>query len=92
MLAVPPRRHRYVDLGAFKPVIRAYALGYASSTVPRLVGFLRMLRRKDKMTQEKIDLVRELYTSLNTTFLSIPQDMLELVCYAQVPIRLQSTF
>lgn len=43
------------DVTLVKPLIQAYALGYLSSTGPRLVGFLRTIRRKDKTTQEKFD-------------------------------------
>src|SRR5271155_1864638 len=39
-------------------IIRAYALGYLSSTGPRLLGALRFLRRKDKTTEEKLNLVK----------------------------------
>jgi hypothetical protein len=43
------------NIALIKPVIQAYALGYLSSTGPRLIGFLRTIRRNDKTTQEKID-------------------------------------
>ena len=46
-----------INLKIFKPVLRAYALGYASSTIPRLFGWLRALRRRDRTVQEKLDLV-----------------------------------
>jgi hypothetical protein len=46
-----------LDLNMLKPVLRAYALGYASSTIPRLLGLLRTLRRQDRTIQEKLDLV-----------------------------------
>jgi hypothetical protein len=46
-----------LDLRMMKPVLRAYALGYASSTIPRLLGLLRSLRRKDKTVPETLDLV-----------------------------------
>lgn len=56
-----------VDLEMFKPVLRAYALGYASSTIPRLMGLLRTLRRKNKTTQEKLDLVCEIPSLVNSS-------------------------
>ena len=43
------------NLALAKPIIRAYALGYFSSTAPRLVGFLQTIRRKDKTNEEKLD-------------------------------------
>lgn len=46
-----------LDLNMLKPILRAYALGYASSTIPRLLGLLRTLRRQDRTIQEKLDLV-----------------------------------
>jgi hypothetical protein len=46
-----------LDPNMLKPVLRAYALGYASSTIPRLLGLLRTLRRQDRTIQEKLDLV-----------------------------------
>jgi hypothetical protein len=51
------RGGRMLDLNMLKPVLRAYALGYASSTIPRLLGLLRTLRRQDRTIQEKLDLV-----------------------------------
>ena len=53
-----------IDVALVKPVVQAYALGYLSSTGPRLLGFLRTIRRKDKTTQEKVDY---LYTILKTS-------------------------
>ena len=38
-------------------IVKAYALGYASSVVPRLLGYLRHLRRKDRTVKEKLNLV-----------------------------------
>lgn len=56
-----------VNIASVKPVVQAYALGYLSSTGPRLVGFLRTIRRKDKTTEEKIDyLLTILKTSTET--------------------------
>jgi len=51
------RGGRMLELNLLKPVLRAYALGYASSTIPRLLGLLRTLRRQDRTIQEKLDLV-----------------------------------
>ena len=51
------REDTLIDLEIFKPVLRAYALGYASSIIPRLLGWVRLLRRKDKTVQEKLDVV-----------------------------------
>jgi hypothetical protein len=51
------RGARLLELKMMKPVLRAYALGYASSTIPRLLGLLRSLRRKDKPAQETLDVV-----------------------------------
>lgn len=51
------RGGRMLDLNMLKPILRAYALGYASSTIPRLFGLLRTLRRQDRTIQEKLDLV-----------------------------------
>jgi len=51
------RGGRVFDLNMLKPILRAYALGYASSTIPRLLGLLRTLRRQDRTIQEKLDLV-----------------------------------
>lgn len=45
------------NFNSLKPPLRAYALGYASATGPRLLGFLRTLRRKDLTVQEKLDLL-----------------------------------
>jgi hypothetical protein len=70
------------DLKMMNPVLRAYALGYASSTIPRLLGLLRVLRRKDRTTQEKLDLVRRtsvrLFCPLQLPTVSRPQ------CHPQV--------
>src|SRR3954471_12978422 len=51
------RDGRMLDLNMLRPILRAYALGYASSTIPRLLGLLRTLRRQDRTIQEKLDLV-----------------------------------
>ena len=55
---------RSIDLRLLKPVLRAYALGYTSSVVPRLFGLLRSFRRTDKTIEEKLDL---LYHVLRTS-------------------------
>lgn len=64
----PPRlAGAHIDIAPVKPIIQAYALGYLSSTGPRLIGFLRTIKRKDKTTQEKIDyLCTILKTSTDT--------------------------
>ncbi|KAK4947561.1 hypothetical protein LTR10_013506 [Elasticomyces elasticus] len=54
----------HVDFSALKPLLRAYALGYVTSTGPRLFSFLRSLRRQKLSTQEKLDV---LYTILKTS-------------------------
>jgi hypothetical protein len=59
---------RTFDSKMMQPVLRAYALGYASSTIPRLLGLLRSMRRKDKTTQEKLDLVCFASDPLLSTF------------------------
>jgi hypothetical protein len=62
------------DLNMLKPILRAYALGYASSTIPRLLGLLRTLRRQDRTIQEKLDLVSHASALLlsNLNFRSSP--------------------
>ena len=40
-----------------KPILRAYALGYAASVGPRLFGFLRIVRRRDLSLNEKLHLL-----------------------------------
>ncbi|KAK5045989.1 hypothetical protein LTR84_008775 [Exophiala bonariae] len=44
-------------LNSLKPPLRAYALGYASATGPRLLGVLRALRRNDLTAHEKLNLL-----------------------------------
>ena len=44
-------------LSLVKPVVQAYALGYVSAVVPRLRGYLRTLRRKDRTVEEKLEQV-----------------------------------
>jgi hypothetical protein len=62
-----------LDLNMLKPILRAYALGYASSTIPRLFGLLRTLRRQDRTIQEKLDLVSHVSPLLgNLNFQSSP--------------------
>ena len=53
-----------INLALVKPITQAYALGYFSSTAPRLIGFLRTMRRKDKTDKEKFD---HLCTILSTS-------------------------
>ncbi|KIX05414.1 uncharacterized protein Z518_06286 [Rhinocladiella mackenziei CBS 650.93] len=55
---------RRVDITAFRPLLRAYTLGYLTTTGPRLFGFLRSRRRQDVTVQEKLNL---LYTILKTS-------------------------
>ena len=52
------------DWRLFEPVLKAYSLGWASTTIPRLFGLLGLLRRKDLSVQDKIDL---LYRILKTS-------------------------
>jgi hypothetical protein len=68
------RGGRTLDLNMLKPILRAYALGYASSTIPRLFGLLRTLRRQDRTIQEKLDLVSYVSALLlnNLNFQSSP--------------------
>jgi hypothetical protein len=61
------RGGRMLDLNPLKPILRAYALGYASSTIPRLLGLLRTLRRQDRTIQEKLDLVSPAWLSLSSS-------------------------
>jgi len=56
-VVIPEGGAPLLHLSMMTPVLRAYALGYASSTIPRLVGLLRRLRRKDKTVPETLDLV-----------------------------------
>lgn len=42
---------------SIKPVLRAYALSYAASTGPRLISFLRVLRRRDLSKSHKLHLL-----------------------------------
>lgn len=53
-----------LNVDSLKPPLRAYALGYASVTGPRLLGFLRTMRYKDLTAQEKL---RILFTILKTS-------------------------
>ncbi|KAJ9209112.1 hypothetical protein DTO021D3_346 [Paecilomyces variotii] len=40
-------REKTVDLRILKPIVRAYALSYLSSTVPRIVSWVRLVRKED---------------------------------------------
>lgn len=51
-------------LDALSPIAKAYALGYAASTGPRLFGFLRVVIKKNISLEAKI---RLLYTILKTS-------------------------
>ncbi|EXJ83138.1 hypothetical protein A1O1_06757 [Capronia coronata CBS 617.96] len=55
---------RRVDITPLKPVLRAYTLAYLSVTGPRLLDFLRTLRKQKLSAQEKLGL---LYSILNTS-------------------------
>lgn len=57
-----PRRSRVVSLErsippVLRPLVRAYVLGYASSTVPRLLALLlaHLTRRRKSQSQKKQD-------------------------------------
>lgn len=43
---------RPVDISSLKPVLRAYALGYVTVTSPRLLDFVRTLRKRDLSAQQ----------------------------------------
>ncbi|KAF7503313.1 hypothetical protein GJ744_003994 [Endocarpon pusillum] len=58
MSTCPQRRaHRKIHLSHFKPIIRAYALGYLSVTGPKLFALLRVLTRKDTSIEAKARLL-----------------------------------
>lgn len=46
-----------LSVNVLKPPLRAYTLGYISVTGPRLLGFLRAIRRKDLTVQEKLSIL-----------------------------------
>ncbi|KAJ5933204.1 hypothetical protein N7516_007693 [Penicillium verrucosum] len=48
------RRHGRDNVRVFKPLLRAYALGYLSSVTPKLVSYVRRLRNKDWTAQQKL--------------------------------------
>ncbi|KGO49010.1 hypothetical protein PEX1_079110 [Penicillium expansum] len=48
------RHHGRDNVRVFKPLLRAYALGYLSSVTPKLVSYVRQLRNKDWTTQQKL--------------------------------------
>jgi hypothetical protein len=48
------------DARLLKPVIRAYALGYLMVTAPRLLGFLKTIRRKYITIDEKVKILRSI--------------------------------
>ena len=80
-----------IHVALIKPVLQAYALGYLSSTGPRLVGFLRTIRRKDKTVQEKIDyLLTILKTSTETN--RFPTSCAVIVAGATLVPRLITAF
>ncbi|EEP81531.1 predicted protein [Uncinocarpus reesii 1704] len=51
---MPRRRMKICDSRVLKPTLRAFALGYLTTTGPRIISFLRILRRKDLSTETKI--------------------------------------
>ncbi|EHY53400.1 hypothetical protein HRR83_003607 [Exophiala dermatitidis] len=46
-----------VDITSLKPIVRAYALGYVTVTGPRLLDFLRTLRKQDRSAPANVALV-----------------------------------
>ncbi|KMP05395.1 hypothetical protein CIRG_05076 [Coccidioides immitis RMSCC 2394] len=48
------RRIKNLDSRVLKPTLRAYALGYLTTTGPRVVSFIRILRRKDLSNEVKV--------------------------------------
>ncbi|EAW14082.1 uncharacterized protein ACLA_071150 [Aspergillus clavatus NRRL 1] len=48
-----------------QPILRAYAIGYLSSTTPRVVSYLRRLKAKDLSNKQKIE---ELSRTLTSAF------------------------
>ncbi|KAJ5780161.1 hypothetical protein N7457_005321 [Penicillium paradoxum] len=47
-------RHGRDDVRIFKPLLRAYALGYLSSVTPKLVAYVRRLGNKHWTTRQKL--------------------------------------
>ncbi|KAJ5123885.1 uncharacterized protein N7515_007710 [Penicillium bovifimosum] len=56
------RRHGTDNVRVFKPLLRAYALGYLSSVTPKLVSYVRRLRNKDWTTQQKLQELAKVLT------------------------------
>ncbi|OAL20308.1 hypothetical protein AYO22_09020 [Fonsecaea multimorphosa] len=53
-------RETRAHLRTFKPLLRAYALGYLSVTAPRLFGFLSTLRRSHLPSREILSILRKI--------------------------------
>ncbi|KAJ5519433.1 hypothetical protein N7453_001855 [Penicillium expansum] len=56
------RHHGRDNVRVFKPLLRAYALGYLSSVTPKLVSYVRQLRNKDWTTQQKLQELAKVLT------------------------------
>ncbi|KAF3015492.1 hypothetical protein E8E15_005699 [Penicillium rubens] len=56
------RRHGRDNIRVFKPLLRAYALGYLSSVTPKLVSYVRRLRSKDWTAQQKLQELAKVLT------------------------------
>ncbi|KXG50563.1 uncharacterized protein PGRI_070540 [Penicillium griseofulvum] len=56
------RRHGRDNVRIFKPLLRAYALGYLSSVTPKLVYYVRRLRNTDWTTQQKLQELAKVFT------------------------------
>ncbi|KAJ5205231.1 hypothetical protein N7491_004145 [Penicillium cf. griseofulvum] len=56
------RRHGRDNIRVFKPLLRAYALGYLSSVTPKLVFYVRRLRNKDWTAQQKLQELAKVFT------------------------------
>ncbi|CAI7602587.1 unnamed protein product [Penicillium glandicola] len=57
------RRHGRDNVRVFKPLLRAYALGYLSSVTPKLVYYVRRLRNnKDWTAQQKLQELAKVLT------------------------------
>ncbi|CAI7569688.1 unnamed protein product [Penicillium crustosum] len=56
------RRNGRDNVRIFKPLLRAYALGYLSSVTPKLVSYVRRLRNKDWTAQQKLQELAKVLT------------------------------
>ncbi|KAJ5598741.1 hypothetical protein N7537_008825 [Penicillium hordei] len=64
------RRHGRDNVRVFKPLLRAYALGYLSSVTPKLMSYVRRLRTKDWSAQQKLQERLDRLIRFVITFLS----------------------